>query len=96
MALSDLGEPITGPYQIPSGTAQMFAGGVVIQRHEGGELRAGFAFLTLGRPIVVSLEPQATLFEHNAIHFDPRVEQHAKRFCLRWDTSVPIRSAGTF
>lgn len=71
MSLSDLGELLAGPYRTPNGTAQLFAGGVVIRRDGGGELRAGFSFQPLGRPIIVSLEPRATLFEHNAIHFDP-------------------------
>src|SRR5262245_24915360 len=70
MAILDLGEPVSGRYQIPNGSAQLFTRGVSIQ-HQGGTLQAGFAFPQLGRPHIVSLEPRTTLFEHNAIHFDP-------------------------
>src|SRR5213596_2372200 len=71
MAILDLGEPVTGSYQIPNGSAQLFTRGVSIVRHEGGRLSAGFSFPTLGRPRIVSVEPLTPLFEPFAIHFDP-------------------------
>lgn len=64
-----LGDPITGVYPTASGSAQLFTNGVSI-RHPGGTVEAGFAFPTLGRPVIASLQAP-TLFEHNAIHFDP-------------------------
>jgi hypothetical protein len=69
MALPHLGDPVTGVYPIASGSAQLFTGGVSIQ-HAGGKLQAGFAFPTLGRPVIATLEG-GTLFEKNAVHFDP-------------------------
>ena len=76
MAFPDLGEPLTGSYTIPDGTARLFTNGVTIQ-HGGGEVIVAFRLPTLGRPSIVSLDPPTPLFEPNAISFnaaghDPR------------------------
>ena len=77
MAFPDLGEPLTGSYTIPNGTARLFTNGVTIQ-HSGSEVIAAFRLPTLGRPSIVSLDPPTPLFEPNAVSFnsaghDPRV-----------------------
>ena len=41
MAFPDIGEPLTGSYTIPNGTARLFTNGVTIQ-HSGSEVIVAF------------------------------------------------------